>query len=170
MVNVLKYYSNKKAYSKLVINFRREEIDINKVKNIAFLVDNENDIQEITIGLEKTLGVIKKNITPLVYRKKVKEEEKTPLYFTKKDFLKKGVIQSEELQKFINKDFDLLINYTQKSNLYLNLVTLLSKAKFKIGFAKIDDRLYDLMVKEPTYNVRIFHQEIYKYLSILNKV
>lgn len=170
MVNLLKYYSNKKAYSKLIINFRREQVDGEFVKTVAILVDNEDEIEEIINDLENKLGIIKENITPLIFKRKLKEEEKSSLYFTKKDFLNKGDIESESLKNFIDENFDLLINYTKKSNLYVNLVTLFSKAKFKIGFAKIDDRLYDLMVKEPNYNIQVFHQEIYKYLSILNKL
>lgn len=170
MLDLIKYYSNQKTYRKLIVNTQRDIVDANKIKTVAVVFDTEENLQETIIDVQNSLGILKHDITPLIFKKKLKEEEKSPEYFTKKDFSKKGEVISENLISFIKKDFDLLINYSKKSNLYLNLLTLFSKAKFKIGYAKIDDRLYDLMVKEPSFNVRVFHQEIYKYLSILNKL
>ncbi|XKX05763.1 hypothetical protein R8G61_00085 [Tenacibaculum maritimum] len=74
------------------------------------------------------------------------------------------------MKSFVKKDYDVLINCTSQSNLYLNMLTLLSQAKFKIGFADIDDRLFDLIITDGTFDTSIFNKEIHKYLTILKKI
>lgn len=164
-----KYISNQKAYNKQILNVFRK-IDNSVIKTVAILVENEERLQEITTDIEKTLGIKKQNITPLIFKEKLKKEEHSPAYFTKKDFKFRGKIVSKDLQGFIKKDFDLLISYAIEANLYVNMITLYSEAKFKVGFAQIDDRLYDLIVKEPSFSTKVLHKEIHKYLSILKKI
>jgi len=50
------------------------------------------------------------------------------------------------------------------------MVTLLSQADFKAGFAEIDDRLYDIVVSDTSFNEAVLNQELKKYLTILNKI
>ncbi|APY09734.1 hypothetical protein BWZ22_00060 [Seonamhaeicola sp. S2-3] len=90
--------------------------------------------------------------------------------FTPKDFGWKGVVKNVELQSFLNKDFDVLISYYLHDNIELKLMTAASKAKFKVGILVSDERLNDLIIKTDIKEFDVFKNEIFKYLTILNKI
>ena len=46
----------------------------------------------------------------------------------------------------------------------------LSKAIFKVGFASIDKRLNHFMINTNAENYKVFAEEMFKYLRILNKI
>ena len=66
--------------------------------------------------------------------------------------------------------FDILISYFEKDVLELKLMTAKSKAKFKIGILQTDERLNDLIIKTSLKQFELFKKEVFKYLSILNKI
>ena len=92
------------------------------------------------------------------------------LLFSKKQIGWKGKIKSNELETFINTKFDALISYYKEANLELNLITAQSKANFKIGISKDDERLYDLILDVKSKDFSVFKEELLKYLTILNKL
>jgi hypothetical protein len=47
---------------------------------------------------------------------------------------------------------------------------LQSKAAFKVGFAHLDKRLYDLMIRCEADEIALFNEELLKYLVILKIV
>ncbi|MGB2128322.1 MAG: DUF6913 domain-containing protein [Flavicella sp.] len=81
-----------------------------------------------------------------------------------------GSLKLNSLHEFVKKDFDLFINYGISENLYLNMITLQSKSKFKIGFATEFTDLYDLSVSDPKRDIESFNLEAAKYLKILKKI
>ena len=116
------------------------EIQVNKVKIIAFDADE-------------------KNVNQL-----------WDTFFNPKDFGWKGKINNTELQSFIDTEFDALISFYKQDVLELNLITALSKANFKIGLSNEDSRLYDLIIDVKPNNFNLFKQELKKYLIVLNKI
>jgi hypothetical protein len=66
--------------------------------------------------------------------------------------------------------FDLLINYYDVEKSALLVVTNLSKAKFKVGFAAVNKKLNHFMINTEGGNYAIFTEELFKYLKILNKL
>lgn len=92
------------------------------------------------------------------------------LLFSAKQIGWRGKIKSNELEVFINTNFDALISYYKEDNLELNLVTAHSKANFKIGISNDDERLNDLILDVKPKDFNIFKQELIKYLTILNKL
>jgi hypothetical protein len=72
----------------------------------------------------------------------------------------------ESYSKFV----DLLINYYDTEKVALLLVSNLSKASFKVGFASIDKRLNHFMIDTNAENYIVFMSELFKYLKILNKI
>lgn len=90
--------------------------------------------------------------------------------FTSKDFGWRGKIKNVDLQTFVDTKFDVLIAYYKKDHLELKLATAMSKANFKIGISRTDDRLYDLIIDVKPSDFQIFKKELIKYLNILNKL
>lgn len=90
--------------------------------------------------------------------------------YNPKDFGWKGAVKNIELQSFLDTKFDVLISYYEKEVLELKLMTTLSKGKFKIGILQDDERLNDLIIKTKLTQFDLFKDEVFKYLSILNKI
>ena len=90
--------------------------------------------------------------------------------FTEKDIDWNGKIKDASLESFIDNPFDLLIGYFNNKNLYLEYCALKSKATFKIGFAKVNDKIYDLVVSQDPKNIDSFIEIIRKYLELLQKI
>jgi hypothetical protein len=66
--------------------------------------------------------------------------------------------------------FDLLLNYYDTEKPALLLVSNQSKAAFKVGFASIDKKLNHFMINTNAENYKVFVEELFKYLKILNKI
>ena len=76
----------------------------------------------------------------------------------------------KEVKDFIKEPFDLLINYYDTEKVALLLVSHQSKAGFKVGFTSIDKRLNHFMINTNAENFKVFMDELFKYLKILNKI
>lgn len=169
--NSLKQTSTKRFYNKTIQQQKEQKTQQQqKIETIGIVV-HEKDLNRINQEeLFLNLGAQNGNAKLLVYKDQMEKDEDSPRFFTATDFGWHGSLKSNNLQDFVKNEFDLLINYTTELNLYTNMVTLLSAARFKIGFATIDDRLFDLIVSEPSFNIAVFHEEIRKYLMILKKI
>ena len=170
MIANLKQKSIQKEYDKLLQKQPVTNDKQGKVKKVAVVLDNEALVNVITSNMLNIFPFQKQDITFLVYREFSKKQEATPLFFTEKEIGYKASLKSDNLKNFVKNDYDLLINYTKMSNLYTNVITLQSQAKLKAGFAEIDDRLFDIVVSDPTFNEAVLNQELKKYLTILNKI
>ena len=104
------------------------------------------------------------------YRKFDKDDEKSYKHFTEKDFNWNGEITDTSLKSFIDHPFDLLICFYDKKNKYLEYLTLLSKASFKLGFAKVYSKPLDLEIAVDISQANDFFEEAKKYLTILKKL
>ena len=170
MISKLKQKSIQKAYSKLIVKKVIKKPTNNKVKRVAVLLDNETLINVVISNLTSKLPFKKEQITVYTFREYSKKQEESSEFFSDNDFGFKASLKSDNLKNFVKNDFDLLINYTKSANLFTNMVTLLSQAELKVGFAEIDDRLFDIVVSDATFNEAVLNQEIKKYLTILNKI
>lgn len=116
-------------------------------------------------------GINKNAIQFIVFRDKINKEEKFDyLTFSNKNINWKTVIVSEEINNFLQFPFDLLISYYDQEKPALLLSTHLSKSSFKVGFSNVDNRLNHFMINTQTENYRVFINELFKYLKILNKI
>ena len=90
--------------------------------------------------------------------------------FSHSDFSWTATFNKPEVKDFIAKRFDLLINYYDTEKAALLLVSHLSKARFKVGFSSVDKRLNHFMIDTDAENYKLFFDELFKYLKILNKI
>ena len=111
-----------------------------------------------------------RNIHIYAFRKFKKSNSISYKHFSEKDFDRKGNVKDLSLESFLENPFDLLIGYFNEKNLYLEFATLKSNATFKIGFSKVNDKLFDLVVNEQPNNIDSFIEVIKKYLEILRKI
>ena len=116
-------------------------------------------------------GIAEQNIKVLVFKDKIKKNETFDYdVFSHKDLSWRGTVEKKEVKNFIAEPFDLLVNYYDTEKVALLLVSHLSKASFKVGFASIDKRLNHFMIDTNAENYKVFMDELFKYLKILNKI
>ena len=170
MISKLKHKLIEKKYNKLVVKKTSKKHSTKTIKRVAILLDNESLENVMISNLTTNFPFKKENIDVLIYREYSKKQELFPKFFTNNDIGFTGSLNSNDLKKFVKNEYDLLINYVKTPNLYANMITLLSRAMFKTGFAEIDNRLYDLVVSDDGLDEVVLNQEIKKYLTILNKI
>jgi hypothetical protein len=139
---------------------------------IGFLVNEEEHINfDIFFDMSIALGVQQKD-TKIFSFTDIKT--KTPTLIQNKIFSNhfnwRGEINNNNALDFLNTQLDVLVSYYDTKNNYLNLMTSKSKAKFKVGFNGVDDRLFDLIINvDPQKNLDV-KSELLKYFKVLNKI
>ncbi len=93
----------------------------------------------------------------------------TPV-FSDKDLGWKGNIENSYALEFLNREYDLLVNYYTDDKLLLQLMTLNAKARLKVGFGSVDKNLNDLILNIPIEDFQTFKEELGKYLRVLNEI
>ncbi|MCM4163511.1 MULTISPECIES: DUF6913 domain-containing protein [unclassified Arenibacter] len=93
----------------------------------------------------------------------------TPV-FSDKDLGWKGNIENSYALEFLNREYDLLVNYYTDDKLLLQLMTLNTKARLKVGFGSVDKSLNDLILNTPIEDFQTFKKELGKYLRVLNEI
>jgi len=151
----------------------RTMFDVNdSLTTIGFLVNEEDNIDfEIFFDISSTLGVHQKDIKIFSF---IDIKTKTPTLIQNRiysnHFNWRGEINNKNALDFLNTKLDVLVSYYSTKNNYLNLMTSKSKAKFKVGFNGVDDRLFDLIINiDPQKNLDV-KSELLKYFKVLNKI
>ncbi len=168
---ILKEFFLKKVVSKGLLGYKLEDSE-DKIKTIGILVDESESLNREAILKElKSYSLDVETIDVLVFKEKIKAKEviEEPFY-TLKDLSLSGKVNKVEVQKFIDANFDLLINFYEEPKASLNVIAKKSKAKFKVGLSTIDKRINHLIIDSDLENVKVFTSELIKYLRILNKV
>lgn len=170
-LNYIKELFIKKKVKNSISNVKVDSND-NKIKSIGIVVDESYflDTDELINEIEDR-GIDKEAIQVISFRKKVKKNEVLKYNtFTPKDFGLNGKFQNNEVNDFINHQFDLLINYYDVEKTPLLVISNLSKANFKTGFYTIDKRLNHFAINTNAENYKVFIEELFIYLKILNKL
>lgn len=137
------------------------------VSSIAVLTTNtileNNNLEEL---VKETLEV--SDVSVYSYRKFQKDNPVLENSFTEKDISKKGEILQPELQEFLSKDYNVLIAFFDTENSYLEYVSALANAKYKVGFPNVNDSLLDVEVVVNSNQPKEFLLEAKKYITILS--
>lgn len=163
--------SNKKYLNK-TLSKREVHIDNSKVESLGIIInmDESKDFNMFKTLIDD-LKIHPNNLKVVGFSKEKLEGLNTwDLCFGPDDFGRNGSIKNVELQSFLDKKFDVLISYYLAEDVELKLMTAISKAQFKIGILQSDERLNDLIVKTNTNELNVFKKEVFKYITILNKV
>ena len=163
--------SNKKYLNKLLAK-RLVNVNNDPVVSLGIIlnIDEINDF-EVFRELADYIKVRPNKLKVIAYSSSKKEDlHSWDECYNPKDFGWNGAIKNVELQGFMNSEFDVLISYYEKEIMELKLITAESKAKFKIGILQSDERLNDLIIKTNLKEFNVFKSELFKYLTILNKI
>ncbi|GAA4269608.1 DUF6913 domain-containing protein [Hyunsoonleella aestuarii] len=163
--------SNKKYLNKILLN-RYVYVDNSKIKSLGVIlnIDEVDDFERFR-SLAAYINVRPNRLKVIAYSPTKSEKPNFwEVCFNPKDIGCRGAIKNIELQSFLDTPYDALISYYTSEELELKLLTGLSKAKFKIGILQTDSRLNDLIIKTKVNEFNVFKKELFKYLTILNKI
>jgi hypothetical protein len=148
------------------------DVSASKIRSVGIIIDDS--YFKYTDLLKKEIegfGIQSDNIQTLLFKKKIsKNELVNEPFFTRSNIRINGSINKHVVNVFLDKPFDLLINYYEIERPSLLLVSKTSKAKFKVGFSTVDKRINHLMINTSVSNYKEFVSELFKYLKILNKL
>ena len=169
--NYFKDFSTKKIVKNSLSNVKHLASD-NVIKTVGIIFDESYFYEREDLVNELIQnGIDENHIKVLVFKDKIKKNEVFDYpVFSHKDLSWNGTVDKKEVKDFITEPFDLLINYYDTEKIALLLVSNLSKAGFKVGFASIDKRLNHFMIDTNAENYKVFMSELFKYLKILNKI
>lgn len=140
-----------------------------EIKTVGIISSAEiTDFIDIKKEVEESFNL--QNVRIYSFRKYSRKNAVSFKHFSERDFGWKGQINQPNFKIFIDQPFDLLIGYFNKNNLYLENAVLHSNAKFKVGFSKVNQQLYDIEIAEYPKNVIEFLSELKRYLIILKKL
>ncbi len=91
-------------------------------------------------------------------------------FCTDKDLGWNGTIENGFVSEFVDREYDVLINYYTDDKLVLNLLTARTNARIKVGFPSVDTKLNDLIFDTAVSNFDVFRAELKKYLKVLNEL
>ncbi len=170
-LNQLKDFIAKKIVKKELSNAKLASAE-GAIKTIGILFDETYFHERESLVAELVAnGIAPENIEILVFKNKIRKNETIDYpAFSHKDFSWTATIDKAEVKEFIARKFDLLINYYDTEKAPLLLVSHLSKAGFKVGFSAVDKRLNHFMIDTNAENYKVFSDELFKYLKILNKI
>ena len=93
----------------------------------------------------------------------------TPV-FSDKDLGWNGAIENSYALEFLNREYDLLINYYNEDKLLLNLMSVKTNARLKVGFKEVDTSFNDLILDTPISDFKTFKSELKKYLGVFKEI
>ncbi|MEI7508975.1 MAG: hypothetical protein WCJ62_05870 [Flavobacterium sp.] len=170
-LNKIKDFWTKKIVKKKLSNVKLLKSD-NLIEKVGIVFDESYFYEREALLDELVLqGISINNIEILVFKNKIKKKEIFEYsVFSYKNLTWSASIESQQFKEFIAKDFDLLISYYDIEKTPLLITSQLSKASFKVGFASVDKRLHHFMIDTHAENYKVFMEELFKYLKILNKL
>ena len=122
---------------------------------------------ELILKELQNVGYAACRITVLQYDSSVpKNLDATTNLFGDKDILIMGKT-SPAVVHFCEQNFDLLINYFPENLPQLQLVSLRTKSKFRVGFSEVDPRLNDLIFCLPDKSPKLFFEQMNTYLKTI---
>ncbi|WP_427873180.1 DUF6913 domain-containing protein [Flavobacterium sp. MMS24-S5] len=165
-LNYIKEFFVKKSLNNN-LNKEKNEVFTKNIQSIGLLIDESDFEYSEAVVKELTLhGIALENIKVLAYTGKFKEKETySRPTFGKKHISWNGEITEGFLNDFVNSEFDLLLSYYNVENSILMLITSKSKAKFKVGFSAVDQRLNRWMINTELGSYKLFVSELFRYLK-----
>lgn len=170
-LNYLKNFFTQKIVKRSLTNVKHKAGQ-STIRTIGIIFDESYFYEREALAQELVQnGIHEANIKMLVFKNKVKKNEQFDYpVFSNKDLSWTATFDKSEVKEFIAHKFDLLINYYDTEKPALLLVSNQSKAAFKVGFASIDKKLNHFMIDTNAENYKVFVEELFKYLKILNKL
>tara|TARA_R110002012_G_scaffold322096_1_gene555384 strand:- start:73007 stop:73543 length:537 start_codon:yes stop_codon:yes gene_type:complete len=168
----LKHKSGHKFIQQLLQQPLKDVVQGNKIRSIGCIVDLEKfDDTTLFYKFIDEFNLRPNSVKIIAYKNFYDKNSpySTPV-FSDKDLGWKGKIENSYALEFMNREYDLLINYYTDDHLLLQIMTLKTKARIRVGFSEVDKNLNDLILNTPIANFDLFKKELKKYLKIFKEI
>lgn len=159
-------------FIKRKIKYNTTLFDSNKftgnVERVGVLL-NGNQFNESRL-MEQNLwehGIGHAEIEFKIFRKESYVEVEKSANYCGANFTWNGSFLREDIKRFVEKDFDLLISYYNEEDIFLKYLKYLSKAKFKVGMSQVNDPINQLDFDLELNDNSAFCFELKKYITLL---
>ena len=145
---------------------------LDSVKTVGILAEEELfRAYDFTKKLSNDLGIHESDIDVMLFQK-IRSEKSLDQYefFSEKSFKMFGKIKDKDLKHFIDRKFDILVNYCSQENVYAHIAAFQSKSKMKAGFENESTSFYQFVVNISENKINTFNEELIKYLKILKLI
>ncbi len=145
---------------------------LEKVKTVGILAEEELfKAYDFTKKLSNDLGINISDIEVMLFQKNRSEKSLDQFeFFSERSFKMFGKVKDKDLKYFIEKKFDILINYCHQDNIYAHIVAFRSKSKMKASFENKNTSFYHISINIAENKINTFNEEIIKYLKILKLI
>lgn len=146
-------------------------MDLNSAKSVGLLLDaTELAGREVVLKFSEELKKQGKKVKLLAYfGGNAKVANFVFTHFTKKDLDWALRPKNEDIKKFINEPFDILINLTPYGSLPLEYIAAFSKAKFRVGPSTEKTYCYELMIDTAAKkDLQSFIQQVTFFINKMN--
>jgi hypothetical protein len=167
-----KYKSGLKYLKQELAQQREAPLRKEGISAIGVIVDLENFAEpEKFYELIDAYGLRPNAVKIIGYRKFYDKNSPyaTPV-FSDKDLGWNGAVENSYALEFLSRDYDLLINYYRESNLLMQLMSVKTSARIRVGFSEQDPAFNDLIFGSGVSDFESFKKELKKYLKVLNQI
>ncbi|THD68054.1 hypothetical protein E7Z59_10430 [Robertkochia marina] len=140
------------------------------IRSLAIIIDYDKlaDIRPL-LQLATALNVANEKVFILGYVEKVHKSVNYLIpVFSEATVKGNGLVRSNEVQDFLSRNYDLLINYYGQATPVMKLMTVLTRASFKVGLSADLSDFNDLTLLTEPGDFENFRDELVKYLKILS--
>ena len=168
------YYWLRKKLSKITRNTCFHNYDTAKTIILVFDASNQEDYKAVYSFFKQLSDKgIRVQMLGFNYAKDSLDFYQTGVYFSyfsKQDFSWYGAIKNPKLNELLQKKWDILIDFSIEENYFIDAITNLSNAQFKIGTKKENTPNYDFIIDiEKNRNLPYFIAQIDFYLKMIKK-
>ncbi|WP_335964354.1 hypothetical protein [Galbibacter sp. PAP.153] len=140
--------------------------------SLAIIIDYDKLVDyKPLLNIAKAINISNENIFILGYVDKMYKNVNYLIpVFSDSSIGMNGKIKTDELGSFLKREYDIVINYFTEPNIYLELVSVLSKSSLKVGISEESEAINNLVLKVNEKDFSQFNSELVKYLTILKRI
>jgi len=172
ILNLKKKTADKFIKNKQKIVPESKKSDVRRIKKVGVLAETGLfRSYDFTKRLSAELGIDEEDLTVFLFDPSGKDDALDHYKVcNEKSFGLYGKIKSVALDHFLEKKFDLLINYCEADLVYPRIIMIKSKAGLKAGYDHEKNFYNDISIKIPGNKIDTFNAELIKYLQILKLI
>ena len=164
----LKENSIRRKTKELVKTISKRQMPSGPVRKVAILNNPQSNLTfENLKYVQKALNLSSSQFDIFTFKEKNDHYNELRGIVADKDvFSRFGNIKTSEILEFLDRSYDLLLDFTAMSNLFEKYLSLSIKASFRVGYVN-EEELYDLMLDIPKKDIKLFADETVRYLKIM---
>ncbi len=164
----LKENSIRRKTAEMIKKLSQRQISVSPISRVAILNNPQSNLTfENLKYVQKALKLSSSQFDIFTFKEKNDHYNELRGIVTDKDvFSLSGKIKAPEILEFLDKSYDLLLDFTGMTNLYEKYLSLSIKANFRVGYFN-EEELYDLMIEVAKGKIKPFVDETVRCLKIL---